>query len=410
MTCDPKRLKRDTHIVHLARPAFQSERRPVNPPVVRASTVDFATLEAMDQARREASQGEQSFIYGVRGTPTSFALESFITHLESGSGTKLYSSGLEAIAAVLLGFLKPGDDLLVVDTVYSPVRSLLNHFLAERHIEYRFYSPREPDLNALIKSNTKMIYTETPGSVTMELQDIARIAEFIKDRPDIVIACDNTWSSGFCYRPLEHGADLSIIAGTKYLGGHSDVLMGSVTATEKALPALHQTSGLLGLSVSADDCALVLRGARTVHVRYPAHAERALAVAQWLEQHDEIVGVSYPPLPSSPDHSLWRNQFEGAAGLFTIELADPEGSRPVNNFVDHLALFGIGASWGGFESLALPCELMDVRSVTQYPHRGPLVRLHIGLEDPDDLIADLDQALTKWARGQPAGDGAKSPR
>ncbi|MRH78433.1 cystathionine beta-lyase [Spiribacter sp. C176] len=393
-------LNRDTHIVHLARPPYQDGRRPVNPPVVRASTVDFETLEAMNQARSQAVRGEQSFIYGVRGTPTSFALETLISHLENGAGTKLFSSGLEAIAAVFLGFLKPGDDVLVVDTVYAPVRALLNRFLADRQIQFRFYSPREPDLGALVKPNTRMIYTESPGSVTMELQDVSLVAAAIKDRPDIVIACDNTWSSGFCYRPLEHGADLSIVAGTKYLGGHSDVLMGSVTANEKTLASLNETVGLLGMAVSADDCALVLRGARTLHIRYPAHAQRALAVAQWLEGHDEIVGVLYPPLPSSPDHDLWHSQFEGAAGLFTIELADSKkNNRHVSGFVDHLKLFGIGASWGGFESLALPCDLTGLRSIEDSRHQGSLVRLHIGLEDPRDLIADLDQALAKWAAG-----------
>lgn len=394
-----RRLKRDTQIIHLARPVYQEGRRPVNPPVVRTSTVDFATTAVMNEARAEAARGEQSFVYGVRGTPTSFALETLVTHLEGGVGTKLYSSGLEAIAAVLLGFLKPGDDLLVVDTVYSPVRSLLTRFLADRQVEYRFYSPYEPNLAALIKPNTKMIYTESPGSVTMELQDISLVAQAAKHRPDIAIVCDNTWSSGYCYRPLEHGADLSIVAGTKYLGGHSDVLMGSVTATEKTFPLLHENSGLLGLSVSADDCSLVLRGARTLHVRYPAHAERALIVAQWLERHDEIVDVLYPALPSSPDHALWRDQFEGAAGLFTIELARTEQHRPISGFVDHLNLFGIGASWGGFESLALPCDLTGVRSLKSSRERGPLVRLHIGLEDPHDLIEDLDQALAKWAEG-----------
>ena len=393
-------LHRDTHIVHLARPPYQDGRRPVNPPVVRASTVDFVTLEAMNQARSQASQGEQSFTYGVRGTPISFALEELITHLESGAGTKLFSSGLEAIAAVFLGFLKPGEDVLVVDTVYAPVRSLLDRFLSERQIQYRFYSPRESDLAQLIRPNTRMIYTESPGSVTMELQDLSVIIEATKGRSDIVIACDNTWSSGFCYRPLEHGADLSIIAGTKYLGGHSDVLMGSVTANEKTFMSLSETSGLLGMAVSADDCALVLRGARTLHIRYPAHAQRALTVAQWLEDRDEIVGVFYPPLPSSPDHDLWRDQFEGAAGLLTIELANPAGNhRPVSDFVNQLKLFGIGASWGGFESLALPCDLTNVRSIDVTEHRGPLIRLHIGLEDPKDLIADLDQALNYWARG-----------
>jgi cystathionine beta-lyase len=330
----------------------------------------------------------QSFTYGVRGTPTTFALESLITELEGGFGSKLYSSGLEAISAVLLTYLRPGDHLLVVDTVYAPVRHLLTHFLARRGIDFDYYSPRETNLEALITPATRMIYTESPGSSSMEIQDIRAIADIAKSRKDLLLACDNTWSSGYCFRPLEHGADLSIVAGTKYLGGHSDVLMGSVTATEAAFERLHESSVLLGLAVSADDAALCLRGARTLHIRYPAHAERALAVAEWLEDRDEIVGVFYPALPSSPDHELWQRDFDGAASLFSIEL-DRALAPKQRQFVDSLTLFGLGASWGGFESLILPCNMSANRSVDDWRERGPVLRLHIGLEDPEDLIDDL---------------------
>ena len=385
-------MKRATRLVHAARPAYQDGRRPVNPPVVRASTVDFASMAEMAAAQRPGSAGAQSFTYGVRGTPTTFALETLITELENGTGTKLYSSGLEAIAAVMLAFLRPGDHLLVVDTVYSPVRELLEDFLAERAIRFDFYSPRETDIARLITPATRMIYTETPGSVTMELQDIAALAATAHRHGDIIVACDNTWASGFCYRPLEHGADLSIVAGTKYLGGHSDVLMGSVTARGDCFETLHEASILLGLAVSADDAALVLRGARTLHIRYPAHARRALAVAEWLAGRDEVAAVHYPPLARSPDHARWAAQFEGAAGLFSVEF-EPAWQDRLGAFVDGLALFGRGASWGGFESLALPCSPAANRSVDDWRDRGPLLRLHIGLEDAEDLIADLAQAF-----------------
>ncbi|MEX0431504.1 cystathionine beta-lyase [Spiribacter insolitus] len=390
-------MKRGTRLVHSARPPYADGRRPVNPPLVRASTVDFESMAAMSAAQHPGIEGAQSFTYGVRGTPTTFALETLITELENGDGTKLYSSGLEAIAAVLLAFLRPGDHLLVVDTVYSPVRQLLERFLRERGVHFDFYSPRESDLSRLIKPATRMIYTETPGSVTMELQDIAAIAETARRHGDILVACDNTWASGFCYRPLDHGADLSIVAGTKYLGGHSDVLMGSVTASGNAFETLHETSVLLGLAVSTDDAALVLRGARTLHIRYPAHARRALAVAEWLADREEVAAVHYPPLPESPDHALWASRFDGAAGLFSVELTTAWQDR-VSAFVDGLSLFGRGASWGGFESLALPCSLKGNRSVDDWSGRGPLVRLQIGLEDAEDLIADLAQALD-GARG-----------
>ena len=387
-------MKRGTRLVHAARPDYSDGRRPVNPPVVRASTVDFASMAEMRAAIRPGTESAQSFTYGVRGTPTAFALEGLITELEAGHGTKLYSSGLEAIAAVFLGFLRPGDHVLVVDTVYSPVRQMLNRFLGQRGIAYDFYSPREPDLAAMIRPETRMIYTETPGSVTMELQDIASVVRTACAHGDIWVACDNTWASGYCYRPLEDGADLSIVAGTKYLGGHSDVLMGSVTATAAAYETLHEASVLLGLAVSADDCALVLRGARTLHIRYPAHAQRARAVAAWLEQRPEVAAVHYPALPSSPDHALWQQRFDGAAGLFTLELTAAASAR-VTAFVDGLELFGRGASWGGFESLALPCDVRANRSVDGWDDRGALVRLSIGLEEADDLIADLDQALDR---------------
>ncbi|WP_222821393.1 cystathionine beta-lyase [Spiribacter salinus] len=385
-------MKRDTRLVHGGRPGYSDGRRPVNPPLVRASTVDFSSVAEMKEAQRLGASGEQAFTYGIHGTPTTFALESLITELEGGAGTCLYSSGLEAISAVFLGFLRPGDHLLVVDTVYSPVRRLLDRFLAERDIQYDFYSPREADLGRLIRKETRMIYTETPGSVSMELQDIDAIAQLARQHGEMIVACDNTWASGYCFRPLEHGADLSIVAGTKYLSGHSDVMIGSVTATEQRYSTLHSTHELLGFSASPDDCALTLRGARTLHIRYPAHAERALQVAQWLEGHDAVVAVHYPALPSSPDHPLWLSQYEGAAGLFTMELYDVDTQR-VTSFLDQLKLFGRGASWGGFESLALPCPIAESRCVDDWEKRGALVRLHIGLEDPLDLINDLAQAL-----------------
>jgi cystathionine beta-lyase len=406
MTRDEKEtaVGRGTRLVHGARPPYVDGRRPVNPPVVRAATVDFASMADMAAAQQPGSAGAQSFTYGVRGTPTGFALEDLITDLENGYGTKLYSSGLEAIAAVLLGFLRPGDHLLVVDTVYAPVRQLLDRFLHERGIRYDFYSPREPDLARLLQPTTRMIYTETPGSVTMELQDIAGIAAIAHAHGDVLVVCDNTWASGYCYRPLEHGADLSIVAGTKYLGGHSDVLMGSVTATAATFEALHEASVLLGLAVSADDCALVLRGARTLHIRYPAHAERALRLADWLNACDQVAAVHYPPLPDSPDHARWRAEFDGAAGLFSIELA-PGVAHRAAAFVDQLELFGRGASWGGFESLALPCSLHDTRSLETGADRGPLVRLSVGLEDPDDLIDDLSRALDATRADTPPAPG-----
>lgn len=389
-------MRRATRLIHLGRPAFSEGRRPVNPPVVRASTVEYDCVATMRSARAHREEGLRGFTYGLRGTPTTFALEDVITDLEGGFGTKLFPSGLAAISATLQAFLRPGEHMLVVDTVYEPTRRLLETYLGERGIEYTFYSPRDNDPGELVRDNTRLIYTETPGSVTMELQDLSRLAGIAREHGAIRVACDNTWSSGYCFRPLEHGVDLSIVAGTKYLGGHSDLMLGSVTATEAAYGAMHDTTTVLGLSVSSDDCALALRGVRTLHLRYPAHEASALRVARWLESRPEVQAVHYPALESSPDHALWRAQFDGAAGLFTAEF-HPAIRERVERFVDALQLFGIGSSWGGFESLVLPCDVRACRSVDDWSERGPLVRFHIGLEDPRDLIEDLDAALSSAA-------------
>ena len=394
-------MKRDTKLVHAGRPPHVDGRRPVNPPIVRASTVDFETIEGLEEAGHAGIAGEQSFTYGVHGTPTTFALESFITELERGYGTRLFSSGLDAISSVFLALLKPGDHVLVVDSVYAPVRSLVTRFLAERGIAYDFYSPRDVRVERFFRPETRLVYAETPGSVTMELQDIRRLSHAVRRHERIILACDNTWSSGYCFRPLEHGAHLSIIAGTKYLCGHSDVVIGSVTADESVYPLLHQTRALLGSAVSPDDCALTLRGARTLHIRYPEHARRALQVAEWLESHAAVAQVHYPALPSSPDHSQWTALYEGAAGLFGVELAGFNDGQ-ARRFVNCLRLFGKGASWGGFESLALPCDMVSNRSIEDWSSRGAVVRLHIGLEDPGDLIEDLGQALRAASAAGPS--------
>lgn len=389
-------MRRATRLTHLGRPAYTEGRRPVNQPVVRASTVEYDCVDTMRRARARRDEGHRAFTYGLRGTPTTFALEDVITDLEGGFATKLFPSGLAAISSLLLTFLRPGEHVLVVDTVYEPTRRLLDQYLAERGIEHTFYSPRDNDLGRLVRDNTRLIYTETPGSVTMELQDLSRVVAVAREHGGIRVACDNTWSSGYCFRPLEHGADLSIIAGTKYLGGHSDLMLGSVTATEATYGAIHDATTTLGLSVSSDDCALALRGARTLHIRYPAHQKSAVRVARWLETRSEVQAVHYPALESSPDHALWQAQFEGAAGLFTVEFVTGSEDR-VERFVDALRLFAIGSSWGGFESLVLPCDVRAARCVDDWSARGALVRFHIGLEDPEDLIEDLDAALSSVA-------------
>lgn len=385
-------MKRATRLIHLGRPAYVEGRRPVSVPVVRASTVEYDCISTMRAARASRENGGREFTYGLRGTPTTFALEDVITDLERGWGTKLFSSGLAAISALFLTFLRPGEHCLIVDTVYSPTRHLLIKYLADRGVSYTFYSPRDKDIDRLIQDNTRLIYTETPGSVTMEIQDLSAIVSIAKKHRNIRVACDNTWSSGYCFRPLEHGVDVSLIAATKYLCGHSDLMLGALTAEKSAYKALHETATLLGFSVSSDDCALALRGVRTLHVRYPVHEKNALKIARWLECRPEVRRVHYPALESSPDHTQWKSEFEGAAGLFTVEFIIGWESN-VDSFIDALQLFGIGSSWGGFESLVLPCDVLESRCVDDWSECGSLIRFHVGLEDSDDLIDDIKSAF-----------------
>ena len=360
----------------------------VNPMVVHASTVLFPDVETM-------LSGNQPYVYGRRGTPTTEALEDAVTALEGAAGTALAPSGLGAITLACLSCLAAGDHMLVADTVYGPTRNLCDKIMQRFNVDISYYDPRDiAALPALFRNNTKAIFTESPGSLTFEMQDISAVVDAARAH-DATVIMDNTWATPLFYKPIEHGVDLSIQAGTKYIVGHSDVMIGTVAASERACRALKATHGDMGLHVGPDDVYLALRGLRTMGVRLERHMKSALEVANWLEGRDDVARVLYPALPSSTDHDLWKRDFTGASGLFSFELK-PANEPAVHAFLNALSLFGLGYSWGGFESLALWAKPQSARSVTTWDARGPLIRLHIGLEDTRDLIADLETGFAAF--------------
>jgi cysteine-S-conjugate beta-lyase len=367
----------------------------VNPPVWRASThlyPDAASLHA-----RKNADGE--FFYGRRGAPTQWALAEALTELEPGAaGTMLYPSGVAAISATLLTVLKPGDVLLMTDNAYDPSRVFAKGVLEDFDIETRFF--RYDDLagfEAAICERARAVFLESPGSLTMEVQDVPALARIAREH-GLVSIIDNTWASPLGFQPLRHGVDISVMSLTKHVGGHSDLMMGSATAGEEWYRKLRRRAQALGQVVSPDDAALALRGLRTLGVRLEKQTSSALEVARWLQDRPEIAAVLYPVLPGAPGHELWRRDFTGGCGLLTVILRGADQAARMC-FINELALFGIGYSFGGFESLVVPVDPAPIRAVTPWPPPGVDpgdtlgVRLSIGLEDPADLIADLARAL-----------------
>jgi cystathionine beta-lyase len=361
----------------------------INPPVVRASTVLYDSADDMQHAR-------QKYHYGRRGTPTSEALEQAICDLEGSEGVVLLPSGLAAATVALLSCLSAGDDLLLTDTVYGPVRHFADTALKRLGITTRYYDPGVgAGIEALFTPKTRAVYTEIPGSVTFEMQDLPAIAAVAK-RHGAIVLCDNTWATPLYFRALEHGADLSIIAGTKYLGGHADVMIGTVAANGEVWKNLKELYGTMGLFTGPDDMFLALRGTRTLAIRLERHQQSAMTVAKWLAARPEIARVLYPPLPTDPGHALWRRDMTGASGLFGV-VFNGWSDKQAMQFMDHLVLFGIGASWGGYESLITFQRPRNMRTAVPWQAEGPLVRMHIGLEDPADLIADIEASLAAVA-------------
>ena len=352
----------------------------VNTPVYHASTILYPSLAAI--------RGKETipYTYGRRGTPTSSALEEAVSDMENADGTVLTPSGAAAVSLMLLTALKAGEHLLMVDTVYEPTRKFCDRFLKDFGVETEYYDPLiGGDIAALMKDNTGLVFMESPGSQTFEVQDVPAIVAAAKAH-NVKTANDNTWATPLHFKPLDHGVDFSMQAATKYIVGHADALLGTVAAKGENFTQLKQTHGLLGLCAGPDDVFLALRGLRTMPTRLKQHQQSALAMAQWLQGLPFVRRIYYPALPGAPGHDLWQRDFTGAAGLFSFEL-DPCSEEQLAAMLDNLALFGMGYSWGGFESLIVPCAIP--RTATSFETDGQMLRVSIGLEHIDDLQADL---------------------
>lgn len=354
----------------------------VNPPAYRGSTVLFPTLDALD------AYEQQTFRYGRHGTPTTAALEDAITQLEGGARTLLTASGYQAVTTAILAFVKTGDHVLMVDSVYQPTRKFCDTILARLGVATTYYDPLVgAGIADLIQDNTRVVFLESPGSLTFEMQDVGAIAKAARAR-DAAVLMDNTWATGLYFRPIEHGVDVSINACTKYIVGHADAMLGAITANARTAKAVEEARATLGGCPGSEETYLGLRGLRTLAVRLERHQRSALEVARWLAGRPEVARILHPALPADPGHALWKAQYTGASGLFSIVLT-PTPRKALAAMLDGLELFGMGYSWGGFESLIVPFNPTRYRTATQWTADGPALRLHIGLDDVGDLTADL---------------------
>lgn len=360
----------------------------VNPPVVHASTVLFPNAKTMETRA-------QKYTYGTRGTPTTDALCEAIDALEGSAGTILVPSGLAAVTVPFLAFLSAGDHALIVDSVYFPTRHFCDTMLKRLGVSVEYYDPMiGAGIESLIRPNTKLVHTEAPGSNTFEMQDIRAISA-VAHRHDCIVTMDNTWATPLYFKPLDHGVDISIHASTKYPSGHSDILLGTVSANATHWEQLKEANITLGICASPDDSYQILRGLRTMGVRLDRHQESALNIARWLEEREDVARVLHPALPSFPGHELWKRDFTGCSGIFSFVLKAGSQDRfkpKAHAFLDALSLFGLGYSWGGFESLALHVGLSD-RKICTAPSEGPVLRLQIGLEDVADIRKDIEAGL-----------------
>lgn len=366
----------------------------VNVPVSRTSTILFEDVDAI-RAAYPPQDGRLS--YGRNGTWTQWSLAEALTELEPGAaGTRLYPSGSAAVAIALTSVLSPGDELLMVDSTYGPTRHFCDRELKRLGVQTRYYDPvsAPEELEAMISDRTRAIFMESPGSLTFEVQDVPGLCAMAKSR-GITTLLDNTWATSFFFTAIEKGVDLAVVACTKYISGHSDVMMGAVTAAPSHWDRLSRTGRGYGQYVSPDDAYLAARGLRTLGVRLRQHELSAVKIAHWLKDQPQVDAILHPAMPECPGQGFWKRDFTGSSGLFTFMLKGGDGAAR-DRFVEKLELFGIGYSWGGFESLAAPAEPDPIRTASTREYGGPLVRLHIGLEDPDDLIADLANALASY--------------
>ncbi len=376
-----------TRLVHTGRDADEQFGF-VNPPIVRGSTVLFPDVAAL-------MSGDARYTYGRHGSPTVRLLEEALAELEGGAWTRLAPSGLAAISAALLALVEAGDHILVTDSVYRPTRRFCDRVLRRLGVETQYYDPVIGDgIAALMRDNTRLVFTESPGSQSFEMQDIPAIAAAAHARGAWVLT-DNTWATPLFFKPFDHGVDISIQAATKYIVGHSDAMLGAITANEGAADRVQAVHTDLGLCPGPEDCSLALRGLRTMGVRLERHQQAGLEIARWLAERPEVSRVLHPALPDDPGHNIWRRDYTGASGLFSVIL-HPASREAVAAMLDHLKLFGLGFSWGGFESLVVPFDPSNYRSVTAWNPEGPALRFHIGLEDVDDLKRDLSAGFERF--------------
>ena len=385
-----KSKKPDTLLAHAGR-APEKNFGVVNPPVYHASTILYPTVEQYEASGRNRYN---QITYGRHGTPTSFAFEEAVAAIEGGHRAVAFCSGAAACFASILAFVKAGDHILMVDSVYGPVRAFASGFLKRFGVETTFYDPLiGADIAALIRANTVLIYLESPGSLTFEVQDVPAIVAVAKAR-GLKTLLDNTWSAPLFLKPLALGVDVDIISATKYIVGHSDAMMGVAVCTEETFLPVRNAATDMGNHAAPDDCYLALRGLRSAGVRLRQHQKQATALASWLKARPEVERVMYPALPGDPGHALWQRDFTGASGLFGVALQPGTSHKAIAAMLDGLELYGMGASWGGFESLVLPTHPERLRTAAPW-ESGPTLRFHAGLEDLGDLIADLERGFER---------------
>ncbi len=378
----------ETRLVHLGRDP-SAQHGFINTPIYRGSTVAFPTMQ-------ELLAYDKEYTYGRRGTPTVKALCSAIRALEGGHRSWVAPSGLAAITAVLIAFVEAGDEILIADNVYHPTRRVADRLLGRLGVTARYYDPTiGAGIAELITDKTRLVFAESPGSQTFEMQDLGAIAGACRAR-NVWLAFDNTWATSLYFKPLAHGADISVQAATKYVVGHADAMLGLVTVNERAMPYMQRAHEDLGLCAGPDDCFLALRGLRTMAVRLARHGASAIEIASWLETRPDVARVLHPALPSHPGHEIWKRDFSGSSGLFSIVLK-PCSEKALPAMLDGLALFTMGYSWGGYESLIVPFDPTPNRTATKWSAEGPALRLHIGLDDPADLKADLEAGFQRLA-------------
>ena len=390
---DLSSLREDTRIILSGRDPHRYGGM-VNPPVFHVSTVLAESIEQLNARDHLEDSGVQEMVYGCTGTPTSWALENAVAELEGAYRCLAYSTGLGAVTGALLAFLKAGDHLLMTDSVYAPTRRFCNGILKRFGVETTYYDPLiGADIRSLLRPNTTVVFTESPGSHTFEVQDIPAIAE-VAHAHGAKVLMDNTWASPLFFKPFEYGVDVSIQAGTKYICGHADAMLGTVTTTKESWPELQDCTRQLGQCAGPDDLYLAQRGFRTLAVRLRHHQSSSLTIAEWLQNRPEVKQVLYPALPGAPGHEIWKRDFLGASGLFGIEL-EPCAEEAIADMLNGMRLFGMGYSWGGYESLLIPANVQKIRTAVPWSFEGPLLRIHIGLEDVDDLKDDLNDGLKR---------------